>query len=195
MVEQAKAGLSDAASTVQDKAGELKQQSRGKLSQSLDQRTDQAGGQARNVAQAMRQSGTQLRSQDESGGQQLAGLFESAADQIEHLGSYLERTSGDRLLSDAEDFARRRPWAVAGMGLLVGLAASRFLKASSEGRYGVRRRAGTLPLNTRYGAAYGPGPAYGTGAYESGYESGYETGVGEWPSRVYGDGGNGGGVT
>jgi ElaB/YqjD/DUF883 family membrane-anchored ribosome-binding protein len=191
MVEQAKAGLSDAASTVQDKAGELKQQSRGRLSRTLDQRTDQAAGQARNVAQAVRQSGTQLRSQGDSGGQQMARLFESAADQVEHLGSYLERTSGDRLLTDVEDFARRRPWAVAGIGLIVGLAASRFLKASSEGRYGMRRRQGTLPMNTRYGAAYGPGSGYGTGQYESGYE----TDVGEWPSRAYGDGGYQGGVT
>jgi hypothetical protein len=34
-----------------------------------------------------------------------------------------------------EDFARRRPWLVAGIGFAVGLAASRFLKASSERRY------------------------------------------------------------
>ena len=42
--------------------------------------------------------------------------------------------------------ARQRPWMVAGLGLMVGLAASRFLKASSERRYdsaqgnGYRRR-------------------------------------------------------
>ena len=44
--------------------------------------------------------------------------------------------NGDQLLRDAEEFARRRPWMVAGMGLVAGLAASRFLKASSERRYG-----------------------------------------------------------
>ena len=41
------------------------------------------------------------------------------------------------MLRDVEDFARRRPWIVAGIGLAAGLAASRFLKASSERRYDV----------------------------------------------------------
>jgi hypothetical protein len=34
-----------------------------------------------------------------------------------------------------EDFARRNPWAVAAGGLVLGLAASRMLKASSSQRY------------------------------------------------------------
>jgi hypothetical protein len=55
---------------------------------------------------------------------------------VERFGGYLERASGEELLRDAEDFARRRPWMVAGIGLVAGLAASRFLKASSERRYG-----------------------------------------------------------
>ena len=65
----------------------------------------------------------------------MAGVTEGAADRIERLGGYLERTSGDEFLRDAEDFTRERPWMVAGLGLMVGLAASRFLKASSERRY------------------------------------------------------------
>jgi hypothetical protein len=39
-------------------------------------------------------------------------------------------------LRDVEEFARRRPWLVAGIGVVAGLAGSRFLKASSERRYG-----------------------------------------------------------
>ena len=74
-------------------------------------------------------------------------MTEGAAERIERLGGYLEQRSGDELLRDVEDFARRRPWMVAGAGLMVGLAASRFLKASSERRYdSVSRR----PNSGRY---------------------------------------------
>ena len=73
---------------------------------------------------------------------QVAGVTDAAAERVERLGAYLERVSGDELLRDAEDFARRRPWMVAGMGLLAGFAASRFLKASSERRYAVRSSTG-----------------------------------------------------
>ena len=69
---------------------------------------------------------------------------------MERLGGYLEQTNGDHLLRDAEDFARRRPWMVAGMGLVAGLAASRFLKASSERRYesfGSNGESATHPLD------------------------------------------------
>ena len=138
VVEQATTELGNAASSVQEKAGELKEQGRNRLGETLDERTTQAGGQAQHMAVAMRQTVTQLRSQGEAGTAQMAGLFEAAADRVDNFGDYLQRTSGDRLLHDVEDFARRRPWAVAGIGLIAGLAASRFLKASSERRYDSR---------------------------------------------------------
>jgi ElaB/YqjD/DUF883 family membrane-anchored ribosome-binding protein len=128
------AQVQEAASTAQEKAVELKEQGKSKLGETLDQRTSEAGVQARKMAQALRRSGEQLSS--EGNGQQAAGLAEGAADRMERLGGYLERTSGAGLVRDMEDFARGRPWIVAGMGLAAGLAASRFLKASSERRYG-----------------------------------------------------------
>lgn len=39
------------------------------------------------------------------------------------------------MLRDVEDFGRRQPLAVAAVGLALGFAASRFLKASSRSRY------------------------------------------------------------
>ena len=112
LVDQAGSQLEDAAATAQQKASELKDQGRSKLSETLDERTTQAGGQARQMAQALRRSGEQLREQGE--GQQVAGVTEGAADRIERLGGYLERTSGDELLRDAED--SRAPAALDGGG-------------------------------------------------------------------------------
>jgi ElaB/YqjD/DUF883 family membrane-anchored ribosome-binding protein len=137
LVAQATSQVQDAASTAQDKAAELTQEGKGKLGEALDQRTNQAGDQVRKVAQALRQTGEQMRLQGDA--QQAAGAAEGAAERMERLGGYLEQTSGDKLLRDIEDFARRRPWVVAGTGMLVGVAASRFLKASSERRYGEAR--------------------------------------------------------
>jgi ElaB/YqjD/DUF883 family membrane-anchored ribosome-binding protein len=144
LVDQAKAGLGDVASNVQDKAVELKSQGRSRLSDTLDQRTTEVGGQARQAASVLRQSGSQMVAQAEGSGTQVAHLTELAADRVEQFGSYLEQTTGDRLLRDAEEFARRRPWMVAGFGLIAGLAASRFLKASSERRYGSRYSEGSV---------------------------------------------------
>ena len=144
---QASTQVQEAASTAQDKAGELKEQGKSKLGETLDRRTNEAGAQARKMAQALRRSSEQL--SNEGNGQQVAGLAEGAADQIERLGGYLERTSGGELVRDVEDFARRRPWMIAGMGLVAGLAASRFLKASSERRYGGSSQAGGG--SSRYG--------------------------------------------
>jgi hypothetical protein len=50
---------------------------------------------------------------------------------------------------------------VAGIGVVAGLAASRFLKASSERRYG--SRASGYPSSTVYGSG---SDAYGARAYE-----------------------------
>ena len=41
----------------------------------------------------------------------------------------------DRILADLEDFGRRQPLAVMGLGVVAGFVASRFIKASSRERY------------------------------------------------------------
>ncbi len=164
VVEQAKSDLGDAASAVQDKAVELQQQGRSKLGDALDERTTQAGGQSRQIASVLRESGSQLRTQEGGNGLQVAGITDAAAERVERFGVYLEHVSGDELLRDAEAFARRRPWMVAGMGLLAGLAASRFLKASAERRYTVtasgRRQQGSWAENGGSTASHG---GYATG--------------------------------
>jgi ElaB/YqjD/DUF883 family membrane-anchored ribosome-binding protein len=153
LVGQASSQVKEAASTAQERAVELKEQGKSKLGETLDQRTNDASSQARKIAQALRRSGEQLSNEGDS--EQVAGLAVGAADRIERLGGYLERTSGEELVRDVEDFARRRPWMIAGMGLVAGLAASRFLKASAERRYGGSAQTGgdsprddVLPLST-----------------------------------------------
>ncbi len=123
--EQAKQQAKDKA---QDAAGQAK---RG-LRDQVDTRSTQAGERVSGMAGDARSVAEQLRQQ---GKDQPAGLAEQAAQRAESLGDYLQRSDGNTILRDVEDFGRSRPWAMIAGGLALGFAASRFLKASSSRRY------------------------------------------------------------
>jgi hypothetical protein len=134
---QASAKVQDGASLAQEKAAKLREQGSARLRDQFDRRSSQTGSQARSLAEALRRSGNDLNSE---GGANVSQLTGQAADSIDRLGRYLEQKSGDELVRDLEMSARRRPWMLAGLGMLVGVAAARFMKASSEQRYGDYRR-------------------------------------------------------
>jgi hypothetical protein len=98
----------------------------------IDERSTQVGDEVTSVAEGLRAVGDQLREQENSRGAQLAT---QAADRAETVGGYLRDSDADRLLRDAEDFGRRQPLLVLGGSLILGIAAARFLKASSQKRY------------------------------------------------------------
>ncbi len=117
---------------VQEKVQGAAQQAKGRISEQVDQRSTDAGRQVSTVAQDVRSVADELRSQ---GKDKPAQYAEQAAQRVESAGQWLEQKNGDELLRDVEDFARRNPWAVAAGGLVLGLAASRLMKASSSERY------------------------------------------------------------
>ncbi len=121
-----------ATSQVQEKAQQATSQARGMLREQVDQRSTQAGEQVQPVAGALRKTSQQLR---EEGNEQPAKAADFVAERMERLASYLNETNSDRLLNDVEQFGRRRPWALAAGGAVVGFLGSRFLKASSSRRY------------------------------------------------------------
>lgn len=118
--------------TAQDKMKEAAQQAQSRAREQIDQRSTQAGEQVSATAQALRGTGQQLR---EQGRDTQADAAERVAHHADRMGSYLTESDADRLLGDVEDFGRRQPMAVVGIGIAVGFAASRFLKASSRKRY------------------------------------------------------------
>jgi hypothetical protein len=105
---------------------------RERLKEQVDQRSTQAGQQINTVADDVRSVAGELRTQ---GKDAPAHYAEQAAEKVRSVGQWLESSDGDKLVRDVEGFARRNPWAVAAGGLVLGLAASRFLKASSSERY------------------------------------------------------------
>jgi broad specificity phosphatase PhoE len=116
----------------QEKAKEVAGQAKGRLREQVDQRSTEAGHQVSSAADDVRSVAEQLRSQ---GKDTPARYAEQAAEKAQKVGQRLQDASGDELLRDVEDFARKNPWAVAAGGLALGLAASRMLKASSSERY------------------------------------------------------------
>ena len=150
---QASAKVQDAASVAQERATELREEGSARLRDQFDRRSTEAGEQARSLAEALRRSRGELDNQGKSGAAQLTG---QAAERIDRLGGYLEEKSGDELMRDIETFARRRPWLLAGLGMLAGVAAARFMKASSDQRYVDYRR------SSRQWAAIPPAPSGGS---------------------------------
>ena len=130
-----------------EKTQELRGQAGGRLREQVDTRSTQAGEQVTSIADAMRRTGEQLRSDGKEG---PARVTDQAAERAERVGGYLRDSDADRILGDVEAFARRQPWAVAAGGVVLGFIASRFLKASSSRRYqaSAGERPGELPYRT-----------------------------------------------
>jgi hypothetical protein len=163
--DQVKDQVREKAQVAQDKARGAVGQARGRLGDQVDQRSTEAGERIAGTASDVRSIAQELRNQGKDG---PANLADQVAGQADRVGDYLKGASGDRILRDVEDFARRQPMLVAAAGLALGFAASRFLKASSSRRYesgfqgyGHRGydRAYTSPYDTR--ATYDPEPVQG----------------------------------
>jgi ElaB/YqjD/DUF883 family membrane-anchored ribosome-binding protein len=142
------------AGQAQDRAHEAAGQAPGRVSQEVDRRATQAGEQVSSNASDARSVADELRKR---GKDAPARYVEQAADRAGRLGGYLQESDGDRILRDVEDFARRKPWAVAAGGLLLGFAASRILKASSGERYRSTRSNGATGVYPGEAARHGTG--------------------------------------
>jgi hypothetical protein len=142
----------EVAGQAQEKAQEATEKGQNMLREQVDQRSTEAGEKVSGTASDLRSVGEELRRQ---GKEAPAKLADNAAERTERVGNYLSNSDGDKLLDDVEEFGRRRPWVVLGGGVVVGLAAARFLKASSRDRY--QGRAGSQDSGPQ--VSRGPMPA------------------------------------
>jgi len=78
-------------------------------------------------AECARTAADTLRGSD---GGSFAGAVDTAAEQLTRVSGYFREREPMEVVRDVEDFARRRPEIIFGGMFLLGLAASRFLKAS-----------------------------------------------------------------
>ncbi|MDB5092150.1 MAG: hypothetical protein JWO85_251 [Candidatus Eremiobacteraeota bacterium] len=153
---------------VRDAAAQAVQGSKSFLGKQVDERSTTIGRQIETVAHDLRNVGDQLRSTGVAGG--AANYVDRGAELVDQFGHYLQDADSERLITDLEGYARRAPWAVAAGALMLGFAASRFLKTSSARRY----RGGGSYSSSSYGTAYGAGTSYGT-AYGTRAADAYES--------------------
>jgi hypothetical protein len=130
--EQVRGQVWEKTQIAREKAQGAAEGGRSRFRDQVDQRSTQAGERLSGTAADVRSAAEELRRQ---GKDTPARLAEQAAGQADRMADYLKGASGERILRDVEDLARRQPWAVAAGGLVLGFAASRFLKASSSRRY------------------------------------------------------------
>lgn len=126
-------------------------QSKSYVSRQIDERSTQVGEQMGSVASDLRNVGRQLGESDVVS--PVAGYVDQGADLVERLGIYLKEADTERLIVDLEAVARRQPWMIAAGALVLGFAASRFIKTSSTRRY--RASDGSYSATGYRGGTYG----------------------------------------
>jgi hypothetical protein len=161
MSDPGSASTGDSGDRLQDAAGSIASRVSGTAQTEIGSRADtqlaKAGDVLGQVAAAIRQGGEQLRTDQP----QVAGFADAAAGQVERASEFVRHTDLNGLVQEAEDFARRQPALFLGGALVLGLAASRFLKASPRDD-GSTTRSGQGAYGTGYGRT---GAASGNGHY------------------------------
>ena len=145
---------------VRETAQNAVNQGKSLLGKQVDERTTQIGQQIGSVAQELRNVGDQLRQSGPVG--LAAGYVDQAAELVDRFGDYLQDADSEQLMTDLEAIARKNPWGIAAGALLLGFAASRFLKTSAARRY----RGSDEDAGASYGgSSYGGQTGYGGGTY------------------------------
>lgn len=183
VTEQVKQGTQQAVQQTQQAAGQVTDSAKKGAVSYADSQKQTATHGLHSVADALHETGKTLQSKDQG---PMAKYANKAADQVEGFAGYLEQTPVQELIRDAEDYARRHSTLFLGGAVAIGLAAARFIKASSPGAGG----------SSTYGSgSYGSGnrgnSSYGSGQSQLGSGSSYassapysDAGVSGTPSTV-----------
>lgn len=164
---KAQEAATQAKEQVQQKADEVRGKASVRVREQLDERSTQLAEQVSPFGEALRRAAQHLQSEGNGSGATAANR---AAEQVERLSAYLQRSGSERLLADLERFGRRRPWAAGAAGLVAGFVGARFLKASSESRYATSYRPpADVPLALPH-ADGGAGPVPQRSPYASSQE-------------------------
>ena len=155
VADQVKGAASQAKATVSDATRRTATQAKDAASRAIGQATDQAKQLTQHLTQQATEQGAAMFNDQKSraagslGGlasalrcaadtlqgeqdKNLAAYTGSLAGSVEHAAGYLRDVEPRQLMNDASDFVRRRPEWVLGGAFIVGLALTRFLKASQS---------------------------------------------------------------
>jgi hypothetical protein len=117
--------------------GELVEQVKHEGEEFLSERKSLVAGQFTNISGAIRRAADKLHDTDSKF---IADYVDRAADKVDDVGRYIDEHDLRDVVEDVGVVARRQPLLFAGGMFLAGLAAARFLKASTAERSGRSRR-------------------------------------------------------
>jgi hypothetical protein len=149
-----KAKAAETLSRVQDSASS-------RIEGTIDDKKSRAADTLSGVAESLLSSSHTMR---ERGNADASRYIEKAADQIDRLASYLDRSDVHEVFDSVESFARRQPAAFVAGAFAVGFLASRFLKSA-------RADIGTQNNFSGTGRTYGLGNT-GSAGIARGYDAG-----------------------
>jgi hypothetical protein len=153
--------LADTGKEAGERAGHLVERGAEIGFQQADRGLETAAGGIETVAQTIRRVSTDMQTDQP----QIAEFASTAADRAEDLATYLRETDVRQMIGNVENFARRQPLLFLGGAFVLGIAASRFIKAAggNQGQTGQ----GTYAYDS-----YGTGRGTGTYGRSSGTWSG-----------------------
>ena len=116
-----------------DKAAEVAAKAKERIEGQYDAKKDEAMSEIHHLASALRTAADNVRT--DGGSSISATLLTRAAERLDSVGSSFSGKDLDGIVDDVERFARRSPAAFIGGAMLLGFAASRFLKSSGRDQY------------------------------------------------------------
>jgi hypothetical protein len=160
---QEKHPLAEAGQQATESAGHLAERAADIGLQQADRGREMAAEGIDKVARTVRRVSTDMQTDQP----QIANAALTAADQAEKVAQYLRQTDARQMISNVEEVARRQPLIFLGGAFLLGVAASRFIKAAGGGHsaqpgyrsgYGTDYRSGATSDYRRSGSLEATGP-------------------------------------
>ena len=127
--------------------------------QQADRGLETAAGGIETAAQTIRRVSTDMQTDQP----QIAEFASTAADRAEDLARYLRETDVREMIGNVENFARRQPLLFLGGAFVLGVAASRFIKAAG----GSQGQSQGMYSYDSYGTGRGTGWSGSAGSYRS----------------------------
>jgi len=201
--EQVKQTAKEAASTAKEEVGSVVSQVKEQATSRIEAQKEKATSGIDTFADAIRQTGDQLRQQEYGA---VATYVDQAAGQLDNLSGYLRNRDMNEIINDVENIARREPVIFMAGAFFLGLLGARFFKSARPRQSGYdyqeRSRYAMMPYEGRDYRGYSGGrssvgedydayrgASYGqTGAYRSS-SSGIGSGSYSTGSGSYGTGG------
>lgn len=118
--------LAEAGQQASDRASHLAERAADLGLQQADRGREQAAHGLEQVVKGIRRVSTDMQVEQPA----IANAALSAADQAERVAQYLRQTDARQIIGTVEDVARRQPLIFIGGAFLLGVAASRFIKAA-----------------------------------------------------------------